>query len=62
MSNCECYPEDLLAIAKKYNYTKDNSGDYDEMLEELEELSDKLDSPYKFKSSILESIIIDLLN
>lgn len=62
MSNCECYPEDLLAIAKKYNYTKDNSGDYDEMLEELEELSDKLDSPYKFRSSILESIIIDLLN
>jgi hypothetical protein len=60
--SCDCDMDDLLAIAKKYNYT--NSGKYekyDEFINELDEYIQKKDFKYGFRSSLFENIIINLL-
>jgi len=60
--SCDCNMDNLLAIARKYNYT--NSGpceEYDEFLNELDEYIESKDFKYGFSSSLFEAFIIDML-
>jgi hypothetical protein len=58
----DCDMDDLLAIAKKYNYTcSGQCEEYDEFLNELEEYIQEKYFKYGFCSSLFENIIINLL-
>ncbi len=62
ISNCNCYPEDLLQIAKKYNYNKKTHNEnYEKFINKLDEICNNFNCQYKFCSSTLENIIIDLI-
>ena len=60
--SCDCNMDDLLAIAKKYNYTNSNKYEkYDEFINALEEYIQEKEFKYGFSSSLFENIIINLL-
>ncbi len=62
ISNCNCYPEDLLQIAEKYNYNKKTHNEnYEKFINKLDEICNNFNCQYKFCSSTLENIIIDLI-
>ena len=56
--SCDCNMDDLLTIAKKYNYT--DSGPCEEY-DELDKYIESKDFKYGFSSSLFEGIIINLL-